>query len=285
MSEDKELELLDLDDADDTVDEGLPDAVPFVTPRPHRPWLLLAIGVAIIVLAVVIIVRVVSNNSSSSIEVDLGAPVMVEEREPEVIMPAPRPMPGQMPMQQVQPNQMQPQQVQPMPQPQFVPPVPQPMPQQAQVVQPTPQPAPQPVQVASQPNQNVRVIEDRRDVTFNPERATVTPKPIPAPAPAEVKTPAKPKPAPKPATQKVANGGWYVQFGSYSTRAAAEAAEKKIRAGHQGLFAGKQFVILAAVLPNGSTTYRLRIAFASSGDANGFCRNAKSDGLDCYVAK
>ena len=200
-------------------------------------------------------------------------------------MPAPRPMPGQMPMQQVQPNQMQPQQVQPMPQPQFVPPAPQPMPQQAQVVQPTPQPAPQPVQVALQPNQNVRVIEDRRDVTFNPERATVTPKPIPAPAPREVKTPEKPKPAPKPATQKVANGGWYVQFGSYSTRAAAEAAEKKIRAGHQGLFAGKQFVILAAVLPNGSTTYRLRIAFASSGDANGFCRNAKSDGLDCYVAK
>jgi hypothetical protein len=70
MSDTEELELLDLNDADDTVDEGLPDAVPFVTPRPHRPWLLLAIGVAIIVLAVVIIVRVVSNNSSSSIEVD-----------------------------------------------------------------------------------------------------------------------------------------------------------------------------------------------------------------------
>jgi len=276
MSEDNELELLDLNDADSTVDEGLPDAVPFVSPRPHRPWLLLAIGVAIIVLAVFIIVRVVSNNSSSSIEVDLGAPVMVEEREPEVIMPMPRPMPQPMPVQQMQPNQMQPQMGQQMP-------MPQPMPQQ--VVQPAPQPFPQPVQVAPQPNQNVRVIEDRKEVTFNPERATVAPKPIPAPAPAEVKTPAKPKPAPKPAAQKVANGGWYVQFGSYGTRAAAEAAEKKIRAGHQNLFAGKQFVILAAVLPNGSTTYRLRVAFPSSGDANGFCRNAKSDGLDCYVAK
>ena len=278
MSDDKELELLDLDDADDTVDEGLPDAVPFVTPRPHRPWLLLAIGVAIIVLAVVIIVRVVSNNSSSSIEVDLGAPVIVEEREPEMIMPAPRPMPVP------QPVQVQNMPVQQMPV-QDMRPVPQPMPQQV-AVQPAPQQFPQPVQVAApQQNQNVRVIEDRQDVTFNPERATVTPKPVPAPAPREVKTPTKPKPAPKPATQKVANGGWYVQFGSYSTRAAAEAAEKKIRSGHQNLFAGKQFVILAAVLPNGSTTYRLRIAFASSGDANGFCRNAKSDGLDCYVAK
>lgn len=281
MSDTEELELLDLDDAADTADEGLPDAVPFVTPRPHRPWLLLAIGVAIIVLAVVIIVRVVSNNSSSSIEVDLGAPVMVEEREPEMIMPASRPMPTPQPVQvQTMPVQQMPvQDMRPVPQP-----APQPMPQQV-APQPAPQPFPQPVEVAPQQNQNVRVIEDRQDVTFNPERATVTPKPVPAPAPKEVKTPAKPKPAPKPATQKVANGGWYVQFGSYSTRAAAEAAEKKIRSGHQNLFAGKQFVILAAVLPNGSTTYRLRIAFASSGDANGFCRNAKSDGLDCYVAK
>ncbi|MBR4806461.1 MAG: SPOR domain-containing protein, partial [Alphaproteobacteria bacterium] len=65
----------------------------------------------------------------------------------------------------------------------------------------------------------------------------------------------------------------------------AEAAEKKIRSGHPSLFSGKQFVILAAVLPNGQTTYRLRIAFSTSNDANGFCRNAKSDGLDCYVAK
>ena len=279
MSDTEELELLDLNDADDTVDEGLPDAVPFVTPRPHRPWLLLAIGVAIIVLAVVIIVRVVSNNSSSSIEVDLGAPVMVEEREPEMIMPAPRPMPVP------QPAQVQPMPVQQMPVGDMRPaPVPQPVqvaPQPVQVVQP----ALQPVEVAPQPNQNVRVIEDRKDVTFNPERATAGPKPIPAPAQKEVKTPAKPKPAPKPAAQKVANGGWYVQFGSYGTRAAAEAAEKKIRSGHQNLFAGKQFVILAAVLPNGSTTYRLRVAFANSNDANGFCRNAKSDGLDCYVAK
>lgn len=262
---DENLDLLDLDDADTPVDDNLPDATPFAAPRPHRPWLLLVIGLAIIILAVFIIIRVVGSNSSSSIDVDLGAPIVVEERAPEV-QPEPQP----------QPNQV----AQPGPAPIMVVPVANPTP----TVQAN-QPVPAPVVQQPQPNQNVRVVEDRKDVTFDPSRAAATPKPIPAPAPKTVKTPTKPKPAPKPATQKVANGGWYVQFGSYSTRAAAEASEKRIRAAHQSLFSGKQFVILAAVLPNGQTTYRLRVAFANSTDANGFCRNAKSDGLDCYVAK
>ncbi len=267
---DENLDLLDLDDTDTPVDDNLPDATPFAAPRPHRPWLLLVIGLAIIILAVFIIIRVVGSNSSSSIDVDLGAPIVVEERpvdvrpEPGMMPPAPMPQPGQA--------------AAPAPAPMMVVPVANPA--------PMPQPAPAPVaQPQPQPNQNVRVIEDRKDVTFDPSRAAATPKPIPAPAPKTVKTPTKPKPAPKPAAQKVANGGWYVQFGSYSTRAAAEASEKKIRAAHPSLFSGKQFVILAAVLPSGQTTYRLRVAFANSTDANGFCRNAKSDGLDCYVAK
>lgn len=272
---DENLDLLDLDDADNTVDDSLPDATPFAAPRPHRPWLLLIIGLAIIVLAVFIIIRVVGSNSSSSIDVDLGAPVVVEEQVIDV-PPMPAPQPGPVPGANVQPGMMPGAQPAPMPAPQPV------------VVAPAPMPAPQPVanpQPAPQPNQNVRVIEDRKDVKFEPNRAAATPKPIPAPAPKTAKTPTKPKPAPKPAAQKVTNGGWYVQFGSYSTRSAAEAAQKKIRNEHQSLFSGKQFVILAAVLPNGSTTYRLRVAFANSNDANGFCRNAKSDGLDCYVAK
>lgn len=268
MKEDESLDLLDLDDTDAAADDNLPDATPFVAPRPHRPWLLLGIGLAVIVLAVFIIIRVVGSNSSSSIDVDLGEPIVVTERvvepEPVPVQVQPAPVPAPMPV------------VQPAPQPQPAPVV-QPAPQPQPVVAPQPQPAPQ--------QNSVRVVQDRKDVTFNPSRGTATPKPISAPAPKQAKTPTKPKPAPKPAVQKVANGGWYVQFGSYSTRAAAEAAEKKMRAGHQSLFNGKQFVILAAVLPNGQTTYRLRVAFATSGDANGFCRNAKSDGLDCYVAK
>ena len=274
---DDNLDLLDLDDNDTPVDDNLPDATPFAAPRPHHPWLLLVIGLAIIVLAVFIIIRVVGNNSSSSIDVDLGAPIVVEERpvevqpEPGTMPPAPMPQPGQ-------PGAMP----QPGPAPVMVVPGANPTP----VAQPN-QPAPTLVVVQPQPqqNQNVRVIQDRKDVTFDPSRAAATPKPIPAPAPKATKTPTKPKPTPKPATQKVTNGGWYVQFGSYSTRSAAEASEKKIRAAHPSLFSGKQFVILATVLPNGSTTYRLRVAFANSNDANGFCRNAKSDGLDCYVAR
>lgn len=263
---DDNLDLLDLDDADTPVDDNLPDATPFAAPRPHRPWLLLVIGLAIIILAVFIIIRVVGSNSSSSIDVDLGAPVVVEERAQDV-----QPVPD------------------PMPQPMLVPgpqaPVMAPGPQQPAPVVVVPVQNPPVAQPVNVPNQNVRVIEDRKDVTFDPSRAAATPKPIPAPAPKTVKTPTKPKPAPKPAAQKVANGGWYVQFGSYSTRSAAEAAQKKIRGEHQSLFVGKQFVILAAVLPSGQTTYRLRVAFANSNDANGFCRNAKSDGLDCYVAR
>lgn len=121
----------------------------------------------------------------------------------------------------------------------------------------------------------VREIEERKPVTFKPEAGDTT-----AQKPAS-------KPAEKKSTTKTATSSatWYVQFGSYSTRTAAEAAQKKIRAQHPSLFDGKQFVILAAVLPNGTTTYRLRIAFTTSSDANGFCQNAKSDGLDCYVAK
>ena len=85
-------------------------------------------------------------------------------------------------------------------------------------------------------------------------------------------------------TATASNGNIYVQFGSYSTRSAAQTAEQKMRASHSNLFNGKQFVILAAQV-NGKTTYRLSVAFHTANEANGFCRNAKSDGLDCYVTK
>ena len=143
-----------------------------------------------------------------------------------------------------------------------------------QVPAPTPVVAPKPV---AEPGVPVREVTDRKEVTFNPTAGTTAKKPAPLPIAKPVPTPVK--------SAVVKTGSWYVQFGSYSTRALAENAQKKIGSKHAGLFAGKQFVILAAVLPNGTTTYRLRIAFGSFNDANGFCRNAKSDGLECYVAK
>lgn len=261
MNEDNNnLDLLDLDDANDV--DALPDATPFATPRPKKPWLLMAVGVIVIILATYIIVRTVGGNSSSSIEVDLDAPAVIVDDGSLNVPARPAAAPA-MPV-AVQPA-----------------PVPAPAAQPAKPA-PAPQPAVAPVQETV--GTPVRVVEDRKTVTFNPDKP-VAAKPVAKPK-AATKSAAKAAPK-KVVKQQVApaHGGWYVQFGSYSTRALAEAAQRKIQAGHQSLFAGKQFVILAAQLPNGKTTYRLRIAFASAADANGFCRNAKSDGLDCYVAK
>lgn len=267
--ENTNLDLLDLDgDASDSLPE-----VAFATPRPKKPWLLLGIGLVVIALATYIIVKTVSGPSSSSVEIDLDG-------EPSVVVDG-----GDAPVVDVNP--------QPLPVPSAAP-VPQPV-----VVQPQPETRPMPdvkpepvAQPAADVDSNVRVVSDRRDVVFDPNKASVDVKPVAKPAP---KAAAKPvaKPAQKPVAksqpkkvEKTAGAAtWYVQFGSYATRDAANAAGAKMRAAHSSLFSGKQFVVLASVLKDGRTTYRLRVAFNNSNDANGFCRNAKSDGLDCYVAK
>lgn len=277
MNDDNNLDLLDLDD--NGAMDSLPDAAPFVNPRPKKPWLLLTIGVIVIVLATYVIIRAISDETSSSIEVDLDAPVAVVD----------------VPAAPVDMNVMPPvQPVQAMPQPQPV--APQPVAQP----QPKPQPVAQPQLVQQTAGVPVRVIEERKEVVFNPkaqQKAEVAqpvakPKPVAAqpkalaakPASKSVAKPAVKTPAAKPAAKPVV-GAWYVQFGSYSTRALAENAQKQIQKAHKSLFDGHQFVILAAQLKDGKTTYRLRVAFKNANDANGFCRNAKSDGLDCYVAK
>lgn len=253
MNEDNSLDLLDLDDAESM--DSLPEAPALAAPRPKKPWLLLTVGLAVIVLASYVIIRAIGTESSSSVEIDLDAPVMmVDEQGKPIDMNVMPPVKPAAPVQQ---------------------PVVQPVQQTAPAAQPKPAVQSEPV-VQSAP---VRVVEDRKEVKFEPAKAE-QPKPV-----------AK-KPTPKPAAKPVAKkttvapvSSWYVQFGSYSTRALAESAQRKLASSHAGLFSGKQFVILAAQLKNGTTTYRLRVGFNSSGDANGFCRNAKADGLDCYVTK
>ncbi len=264
MNNDESLDLLDLDNGTDV--DTLPEVTPFSAPRPRKPWLLLGVGVTIIILATYIIVSTISGDSSSSIEVDLDAPaVIVDENAPLVVgnnaPPAPQPVV-----------------VQPTPTPA---PAPQPAPVAKPVAQPTPAPVAQPQPTAT-PGVPVRVVEDRKAVTFNPDKP-VAKRPAPAPKKAVAK-----RPAPRAATQPVAKpkpGAWYVQFSSHSSKALAQRAQKQMTAAHPSLFAGQQFVILAAVLPNGTTTYRLRIEFPTAAAANGFCRNSKSDGQDCYVTK
>ena len=95
-------------------------------------------------------------------------------------------------------------------------------------------------------------------------------KPVAQPQPKVAAKKQAAKPAPKPVAKPVAKpaaGSWYVQFGSYSTRALAENAQRQMRNAHPSLFDGHQFVILAAQLKDGKTTYRLRVAFKTSNDA------------------
>ncbi len=254
MNDDNNLDLLDLDDNGSM--DTLPDAAPFPAPRPKKPWLLLTVGLVVMVLSTYVIIRVVGDESSSSIDVDLDAPVAIVDAAGVPVdmnvMPAAKPA-------VVTPNVVSVE-----PQPQVVAKAPQPKPQPTPVAKPVQQ------QTAGVP---VRVIEERKEVKFEPTKPVAKPAAKP-----------QPKPVAKPVV-KSATYSWYVQFGSYSTRALAENAQRQMTNAHRSLFEGKQFVILAAQLKNGSTTYRLRVGFNSASDANGFCRNAKSDGLDCYVAK
>ena len=262
MNNDDNLDLLDLNDDADTMD-ALPEAAPFSTPRPKKPWLLMGVGVLVIILATYVIIRMVGGESSTTMEVNLDAPAVVVEGEdpnaPLVVGPAP------------DPNAAQPVVVAPNPQP---------------VVQQAPQAAPQPVVQNATPGVPVRVVEDRKDVKFNPDKPAAQPAAKTTTKSTVKKTAAKAVQQPARRTQTAPKASaWYAQIGSYSTRALAEAGQRKLQSSHQSLFSGHQFVILAAVLPNGTTTYRLRIGFNAAADANGFCRNAKADGVECYVTK
>jgi len=247
MDKEENLDLLDLEDSNEV--DALPEATPFSSARPKKPWLLMGLGIAIIVLATWIIVAKIGGDSGTSVSVDLETPAENVDKVPAPVadlnVPEKKADVEQKPLVVEQPKAE---------------------PKQAET---------KPVETNGTP---VRVVNDRKEVTFNPDK------------PVQQKKTATAKPAVKTTTAQTSkpvttsNGSIYVQFGSYGTRAAAQAAEQKIRASHSNLFAGKQFVILAAQV-KGQTTYRLRIAFQNTNDANGFCRNAKSDGLDCYVTK
>lgn len=251
MSDQEEnLDLLDLED-DNEVD-ALPEATPFSAPRPKRPWLLMGLGLAIVALSTWIVIAHIGSDSSSTASFDLDA--SAEKVDVPVAPVADLNVPAKPAKVEVQPKteKIAPKQVEA-----------------------------KPVETDGTP---VRVVEDRKEVTFNPDKPATT-KPV------AQKTTTNQKKITAPTTVKkttapvaASTGNIYVQFGSYSTRALAQAAEQKIRAGHPSLFSGKQFVILAAEV-NGKTIYRLRVPFHTASEANGFCRNAKSDGLDCYVAK
>ncbi len=273
MNNDDNLDLLDLDNGSQL--DTLPAAPVLGAPRPRKPWLLLGVGLTIIVLATYIIIRTIGDDSPATIEVDLDAPVAIvgEDNAPLIVGDVDGPTPG-LPVRVVEDRKevvFNPAQL-------ARPVAPAPA---APVVRQAAPVAPVPVKEIAAPAKPVEV--PTREVVVArqaaaPVKKAAAPVRKAAPAP-QKKVAAKPVAAPAP------KGSWYVQFGSYSTNALAQAAQRKIVSGHSNLFAGHQPVILAAVLPNGKTTYRLRVPFQTSKLANGFCQNAKSDGLDCYVAK
>lgn len=249
MSDQEEnLDLLDLED-DNEVD-ALPEATPFSAPRPKRPWLLMGLGLAIVALSTWIVIAHIGGDSSSTASFDLDASAeKVDVPVADLNVPAkPVKVEAQPKTEKIEPKQ-------------------------AEV---------KPVETDGTP---IRVVEDRKEVTFNPDKPATVAKPVVQNTTTSQKKITAPVTVKKTTAPVAAStGNIYVQFGSYSTRALAQAAEQKIRNGHSSLFSGKQFVILAAEV-NGKTIYRLRVPFHSAAEANGFCRNAKSDGLDCYVAK
>ena len=257
MDKEENLDLLDLEDSNEV--DTLPEATPFSSPRPKKPWLLMGLGVAIIILATWIIVAKIGGDSDTSVSVDLDTPVEAVDNSVQPVADL------NVPAKPAEPVAVEPAE------PVAV------VAKPVAVEQPKPAEEVKPVETNGNP---VRVIEDRKDVTFNPDKVsqnTTAQKPV-------AKAPVKKTTTVKKQTASAANGSIYVQFGSYSSRAAAQSAEQKMRSSHSNLFSGKQFVILAAQV-KGATTYRLRVPFHTSNEANGFCRNAKSDGLDCYVTK
>lgn len=251
MAEDKNLDLLDLEDDAGTLPD-FPESDPFCHPRPKRPWLLFGLGILVVILATYIIISVIKSGDDDSVDISLDTPVVEQGADEapanEFTSGADRLILG--------------------------------ADERPAVAAPVVAAPSAPVAVGTP----TRTVEARRNVTFNPDAtpAVEAPKPRPIAKP-EV---AKPKPVQKSSAAKPVAGGWSVQFASLSTRTAAEKEADRMKRVHPGLFAGKEFVILAAQLANGQTTYRVRVSgFKNSNDASGFCRNAKSDGLDCYVVK
>lgn len=128
-----------------------------------------------------------------------------------------------------------------------------------------------------------RVVEKRPDVVFDPDKPVVK-RPSPRPVATTSSKPVVARPAVK--TVQPKPGNWTVQIGSYNSRAAAEAGQRQMQSAYKNLFTGFDFAVLAAVLPNGQTVYRLRVVgFENNADANNFCNNAQNERIDCYVTK
>jgi hypothetical protein len=109
--------------------------------------------------------------------------------------------------------------------------------------------------------------------------------PIVAGAPVKVPAEAAPtKPAAAPAPVQQASGDFKVQLGAYGSQAEADSNWARINRKHSAVLAGKPYLVVKAVLPNG-TYYRLRASgFASPDAAKQACSKLSAQGQACFYA-
>jgi cell division protein FtsN len=112
-------------------------------------------------------------------------------------------------------------------------------------------------------------------------RVDKTAKPKAAPKVAAVEPDAEEK-APA-STQKVATGGFSVQFGAAATEAEAHALVTKVATKYGSQLAGHKPTFKVAKVGD-KTVYRVRASGMSKESAASVCGNVKSSGGTCFVA-
>ncbi len=128
-----------------------------------------------------------------------------------------------------------------------------------------------------------RVVNDVKPVEFKPDAAPVVTKPKPLPTTTTTSATTTATSTVKAATATI-SGKWQVQLISLSSQKAVEQERARLQSKHPNLFSGKNLTITEKTLPGGKITYRLRVdGFAEQSSADAFCRQAKQNGIDCYV--
>ena len=126
------------------------------------------------------------------------------------------------------------------------------------------------------------------------EPAAAVEPPAPPPEPATVMAmepvvaPAAEPQAEVPADAAVVPAGpaWRVQLASLATPEAAETGRSRALADHAALLAGQPVDIVAAVLDNGATTWRVLAGrYAEKPGAVALCEAVRAEGGDCFVMK
>ncbi|MDA0220475.1 MAG: tetratricopeptide repeat protein [Proteobacteria bacterium] len=142
------------------------------------------------------------------------------------------------------------------------------------------------------PAQDMPVAAVEPAAAVEPPAAVELPAPPPEPAAVMAMEPvvapaAEPQAeAPADAAALPAGPAWRVQLASRATPEAAETGRSRALADHAALLAGQPVDIVAAVLDNGATTWRVLAGrYAEKPGAVALCEAVRAEGGDCFVMK